>query len=299
MAQSYSISPIVQIEFEQAWEQRLQQMGSLLLSRVKRVTLNGYVKRITQLGSGEMSEITGRSQASNPDNSDLFIRWLRSRKFQRTTWIDEWDPEEIGMLPDPQGPHMEQHVMAYGRKCDAVIRDALGGNAITGEDQSTLTALPSGNIIAKDYVAKGSAVTSGLTFAKVAQAKYLLDHNKVPKTGRTFVCSSQEEQDLIRDVDELKNSRYTQVQPITDGTLDGRTWMGFNWVTGYEDLTVVASVRQCYAFQKDFVAFGDGQRRASVDLLPAQNHSTQVRTRARMNATRTQEEAVIQILCSH
>lgn len=302
MSSSYNLSPLVQIEFERTWLHRLQQMGSLLMPTVTRTTINGYRKRITQLGAGSMRKITGRSQASHPDDSSTFTRWIQADKFERVTWVDEWDPIEIGQLPDPVGPHMEQHVYAYGRQVDAVIRDALEGSAITGEDGVTLISLPSSQIVANDYVKTGSATASGLTFAKVARAKYILDKNKVPKSERYFVISSQEEADLIQDVEELKNNRYTQVQPITDGTLEGKTWMGFMWITNYEDLTLdsaTGTIRNCYAYHKKFVELGDGERRASVDLLPQYSHSTQVRTRARMGATRTQEEAVVQVQCYH
>jgi hypothetical protein len=305
MATSYILDPIVEIEFSRVWEFRLQQMGSLLLPTVSRSTIDGDRKRFTQLGAGEMRKITGRSLATHPDDSTIFARWIVPEKFERVTWVDEWDQKEIGQLPDPVGPHMEQHVMAYGRTVDAVIRDAVEGQAITGDTGTTLVALPSSQIVLKDYVRTGAAARSGMTFAKVGKAKRILDTNKVPLSDRYAVISSQEQDDLVQDVEELKNSRYTNVQPITDGTLDGKTWMGFKWIVNYEDLTVAADsnglgdVRNCLFYHKSFVVFGDGERRASVDLLPLYSHSTQVRTRARMGATRKQEEAVVVVETYH
>jgi hypothetical protein len=305
MATSYVLDPIVEIEFSRVWEFRLQQMGSLLLPTVSRSTIDGDRKRFTQLGAGEMRKITGRSLATHPDDSTIFARWIVPEKFERVTWVDEWDQKEIGQLPDPVGPHMEQHVMAYGRTVDAVIRDAVEGQSITGDTGTTLVALPSSQIVLKDYVRTGAAARSGLTFAKVGKAKRILDTNKVPLSDRYAVISSQEQDDLVQDVEELKNSRYTNVQPITDGTLDGKTWMGFKWIVNYEDLTVAADsnglgdVRNCLFYHKSFVVFGDGERRASVDLLPLYSHSTQVRTRARMGATRKQEEAVVVVETYH
>lgn len=305
MATSYRLDPIVEIEFSRVWEHRLQQTGSLLLPSVSRSSIDGERKRFTQLGAGEMRKITGRSLATHPDDSTIFARWIVAEKFERVTWVDEWDQKEIGQLPDPVGPHMEQHVMAYGRTVDAVIRDAAQGQSITGDTGTTLVALPASQIVAKDYVRTGTPTRSGLTFAKVAKAVRILNVNKVPQMGRFAVISSQEQDDLISDVEELKNSRYTNVQPITDGTLDGKTWMGLKWIVNYEDLTTTADdnglgdVRNCLVYQKDFVVFGDGERRASVDLLPLYSHSTQVRTRARMGATRKQEEAVVIIETYH
>lgn len=296
---SYSIDAHVQIEFERTWQHRLQQTTSMLLPFVTPATINGWMTRRSQLGAGDMRLVTARNGTSQPDTSTTFVRWIRALVYERISWIDEWDDKELGLLAAPTGAHMEQHTSAYGRQIDAVIRDALGGSALTGEDAGTSTALGSAQTIEENYTG-ATAANTGLTWAKVAQAKYLLDTNHVPRDmGRAFVTSAEEERDLIRDVTQLTSRDYTQVQPITDGTLEGKTWMGFHWITNYEYLTETSNVRSCFAFHKKYVEFGDGERRASVDLLPQQSHSTQVRTRARMGASRMQEEGVVEVQTYH
>jgi len=177
------------------------------------------------------------------------------------------------------------------------IRDALGGSALTGTDGTTSTALGSGQTIDEDY---GTA-NSGMTFAKVAQAKYLMDVAKVPTAGRYMICGAQEQQDLILNVEQLVNSRYTNVQPITDGILSGKTWMGFLWIADYQDLTLSESnhIRTCFAVSKPGVTFGQNSKQAFVDRLPGRSQTTQIMTCARMGATRLQEENVVAVECYH
>jgi hypothetical protein len=202
----------------------------------------------------------------------------------------------MASIDSPTGPHLEAHVLAYNRTVDAVIRDALLGSALTGTDGTTSTALGSGQTIDEDY---GTA-NSGMTFAKVAQAKYLMDVAKVPNAGRYMICGAQEQQDLILNVDQLVNSRYTNVQPITDGILSGKTWMGFLWIADYQDLPISETyIRTCIAVSKPGAVFGQNSKQAFVDRLPGRSQTTQIMTCARMGATRLQEENVVGVQCYH
>ncbi len=301
MSASYPLAGLVTIEFEREWQQRLQQMTSRLLQTVTRTTINGDRKRMQQLGALNMRQITGRALATVPDDSTIYNRWLYANEFELVTWIDEWDKEAMAGISDPVGPHMVAHLAAYERQVDATIRDGVQGTSYTGTDGTTGTTVPSSQRIDEDY---GTA-NSGLTFAKVAQAKYILDNNEVPLENRWFICGAQEMQDLITNTQELTNLFYSNVQPINKGGIsNGTEWMGFKWVTNYQRLTNTLEsgtqyIRQCLAYQADYVKFGDGERRASVDLLPAFSHATQIRTRCRMGATRTQEEAVVIVEAAH
>lgn len=295
MSASYPLAGLQTIQYERLWRQRLQQLTSLLLPAVTTTDIAGERKRMQQLGALTMRAVTGRSLVTVPDDSTIYDRWLLATPFELCTWIAEWDAEAMASIDSPTGPHMEAHVLAYNRTVDAVIRDALGGSSLTGTDGTTSTALGSGQTIDKSY---GTA-NSGMTFAKVAQAKYLHDVAKVPSADRYAICGAQEQQDLILNVEQLVNSRYTNVQPITDGTLAGKTWMGYKWITEYQDLNVASSIRSTFFVGKSMVAFGQNEKRASVDLLPARSHTTQIRTRARMGATRLQEEGVVLVQCYH
>lgn len=297
MPSIYDIGPHVQIDYERVWQHRLQETQSLLESTVKKVSINGERKRVSQMGAVQDREITTRAASSIADAPETYIRWLLAKKFETVQDIDEWDEVDLGLLASPQGAYMEASVMAYKRRIDATIISALNGNAVTGEDGTTLTALPSGQIVDEDF---GTA-NSGLTFAKVSEAKYRLDLAKVPVTGRYFICSPQEEQDLIQNVIEVKSSDYTMVSPITDGSLMGKTWMGFQWITQNIDLPLSESdaIRRAFAYHRDYVEFGDGQRKANIDIIPDASHKIQIRTRYRMGATRRQEEGVVAVECYH
>jgi hypothetical protein len=292
----YEIAPHVQIDYERVWQHRLQAVKSHLIDTVSRVSVNGERRRVSQLAQQAMREITGRALPTVASAPETYVRWMLCKKFENPQLIDEWDQVDLGLLATPQSAYIQGDVFAYNRQIDATIVAALNGNAVTGTDGTTLTPLPSGQIIDEDY---GTA-NSGLSFAKVSQAKYLLDAAFVPQMGRFFICSPQEEQDLIQNVIELKSSDYTQVQPITDGTLEGKTWMGFQWRTQTRDLPISETyIRRAFAYHKDYVEFGDGERRVSIDVMPGDSHAIQIRSRCRMGASRRQEEGVVAVECYH
>jgi hypothetical protein len=298
MPELYTVGPHVQIEYERLWTHLLQETTSHLLPTVKKVTVNGERRRMSQLGAVAYREITGRALPTIANAPTTYVRWLVPKKYENPQIIPEWDAEDLGLLATPQSAYLEADVYAYNRQVDATIVAALNGNAITGEDGTTLTALPAAQIIDEDF----GATNAGLTFAKVAEAKYRLDAAFVPQMNRHFICSPQEEQDLILNVIQVQSSDYTKVQPITDGSLMGKTWMGFTWHTQVRDLPVseVAGnnyIRRAFAYHSDYVEFGDGQRRVNIDVLPERSQAIQIYARARMGASRRQEEGVVAIEC--
>jgi len=292
----FDIGAHIQIDYERVWQHRLQETASHLIETVSRVPVKGERKRVSQLAQQAMREITGRALPTIASAPDTYVRWLLAKKYENPQLIDEWDEADLGLLATPQSAYIEGDVFAYNRQIDATVVAALNGSAVTGEDGTTLTPLPAGQIIDEDF---GTA-NSGLTFAKVAEAKYRLDAAFVPQMGRYFICSPQEEQDLIANVIQVQSSDYTAVQPITDGSLNGKTWMGFMWKTQVRDLPISETyIRRAFAYHKNYVEFGDGERRVSIDIMPGESHAIQIRSRCRMGASRRQEEGVVAVECYH
>jgi hypothetical protein len=95
---------------------------------------------------------------------------------------------------------------AIGRAMDDEIIDALGGTAKTGKDGTTSTAFPASQKIA--------VASSGLTIAKLVNAKKILDQNNVDASIKKYIVVSPEQiEDLLNnttvtssDFNTVKNS---------------------------------------------------------------------------------------------
>jgi len=292
------------IDYKQNWFHRIQQFPSLLADTVTNDTVDGFIKRYSQLERQVMGDITVRHGTTNRQSAEMFIRWLKTRKHDIANVIDEWDDKELGELISPKGAIIENQGFAYNTKKDRTIIEAAEGSATTGEDADVLVPLPASQIVPVSFNPGGAPADSGMTFAKVARARRIFQDNVLPlNNGMAFaIISPEADEALVRDVEEARNKDYTQISPIADGTVDGKMWMGFKWIV-HTDLTTgdvtgaggTVQGTNCLFWHKQFMYFGDGEKRSNVDILPENSHGVQCRTRTRMGAMRFEEKAVVKV----
>lgn len=282
-----------QTDFAQNWDHLVQQGDSRLEGKCKEYPCNGKERTVSQIGKSKMRLITTRNGQTIPSDSPLAKRWIRLKGYDEVTFIDEFDDVALGELPTPQSEHVQAHSYAAHRTMDEVKIAALEGTAYIGEDGTTAVSLGASQKVAVDYVASGTADSSGLTLAKLIKAKQILDENEVPSEGRVFLYSAQQLADLLNDVEEVKNSNYNDVKALVDGKLD--TFLGFEFVRT-ELLTLDSStdVRTCIAYHKDGVGYSVGTGRSvKISIRDDLNETIQIRTKMLIGAARLEEERVV------
>ncbi len=284
-------------QFGDNWEHLLQQKDSRLEGKVRKAMVKGKERTFNQLGKGRMRLITTRNGTTVPSDSPMAKRWVRPVAYDEVTWIDEFDNVALGELVTPESEHVAQHGFAAKRTMDEVIIAALEGTAYIGETGTTPVDLTSAEKVAVDYVQSGSTANSGLTLAKLARAKYLLDTEEVPEDGRYFVHAAKQLNDLLVNVIEVKSSDYNEVKALYDGKVT--RFMGFDFVmTQLLTLSTVTDIRTCIAYHKDGIVLGLGEdKKVKIDILPTQNHSIQIRTTLMIGATRLEEKRVVLVYC--
>jgi hypothetical protein len=127
----------------------------------------------------------------------------------------------------------------------------------------------------------------------MTRAKYILDKNEIEDEGRYFVISAKQLQDLLANVIEIKSSDYNNVKALVDGNVT--RFLGFEFVrTELITLDTTTDIRTCIAYQRDRIALGVALDKAvKIDILPALNHTIQIRTVLMLGATRLEEEGVV------
>jgi hypothetical protein len=280
--------------FQTSFDQVLQQENSKLLSAVTRDDFTGNNKWYNIMEDDEMSAITVRKGVTPDGEMDAYKVWNFQAPFHKVTTFDEWDQHFLGSIVLPTSDTVRNHVMAYNRKVDDVIIDALGGNRVTGESAGTSTALPSGQKVAVDFVESGSTTNSGLTIGKLRQAQYIMDTDEVPEEDRFFVCTAKQKQDLLRTT-ELTSSDYSEVKALVRGQID--TFLGFKFIMSQRLDTITTNVRAAYAFHKRAIKLSGKDRMTKMDELPTRNHALQIRTKCMLGAFRYMDELVVQVAC--
>jgi hypothetical protein len=285
-------------EFSTNWEHLVQQKLSKLRDYVSIDKVIGKEKSFNQMAAVEMTAITTRAGNTNVTDTALAKRWLRPRPYEKADLFDEWDQEYLGQISLPTSEVVNNHAAAYLRACDKIILEAAIGAAYTGETGVTPTALPNSQKVLANFVESGTAATSGLTIAKLRQAKFILDDNEVDEDDeRIIAVSAKQLQDLLRTI-EVTNADYNTVRALVNGQVD--TFMGFKFrrvnksFLGYDAAT---GVRTCVAYAKSGLKMSDGGRKVHVDIRPDKSHALQIRTVASIGATRMEEAKVVAIEC--
>jgi len=284
-------------QFSTNLELKLQQTGSKLRGKVREgMHVGKQASPINQLGAVQLRAPAGRFAPLARQDADTTRRWVFPQDGELPQLIDSFD--ELRTIVDPKSAYSTNAANAVGRAWDDCLIAAATGSAQIGTDAnglSTETFDTTNHQIASTF---GSSAASGLTVAKMIEAKRILRHYHVDIESDpiTLVIGSQQESDLLNQV-QVVSTEYNDRPVLVDGRVT--RFLGFDIVV-LERLSVSSNVRNCFAFAKSGLYLGiwrDMINRVSIrEDLSGQPY--QVYTSATYGATRTQPGKVISILCS-
>ena len=206
------------------------------------------------------------------------------KDFLWASLIDEEDKRR--MLVDPVSAYTKNAGMSMGRQWDDLIIAAAVGSSYDGT--GTEVVFDTSN----QQVAAG---TTGMTIAKLTEAKYILDSNDVEDMDRCIVISPQELSQLLNTT-EITSSDYNSVRALVKGEIN--TFMGFEFIVTTR-LTDDATNRNCFAFQKNALLLAiNKDTEIRRDERPDLSYALQVFARFTANAGRIDDAGVVSILCA-
>jgi hypothetical protein len=290
-------------QFSTNIELKLQQMGS----KLRGLTNEGFhvgkqASPINQVGAIALKAPAGRFAPKNRTDADFTRRWVFPQDGEIDQLIDSFD--ELKTISDPKGKYVENAAMAVGRAWDDAIIAAAFGTAQIGADAGGLSAEtfntgPTvGNVGFQVVSNFGSSAASGLTVAKIIEARRVLRHYHVDieNDPLTLVIGSQQEADLLNQV-QVVSTEFNDRPVLSDGMV--KKFLGFNIVVS-ERLQTASNLRNIIAYAKSGMYLGmwkDTVNRVSIrnDLS---SEPYDLFTQASYGATRTQPGKVLQIVCS-
>lgn len=286
-------------QFSTNMELKLQQMGSKLRGKVREgFHVGKMASPINQVGAVQLQSAQGRFAPISRVDADFTRRWVFPQDGSLPQLIDSFD--ELKTIVDPKSMYSENASMAVGRAWDDCLISAAFGTAQIGQDAAGLSSetwasFSGAYVVAHDF---GSSATTGLTVAKLHEARRIFRHYHVDIDAdqMCLVIGSQQESDLFNQA-QVVSTEFNDRPVMTDGRLT--RFLGFDLVV-MERLPVVSSDRQCLAFVKSGLYLGiwrDITNRVTIrDDLESQPY--QLYTMVSYGATRTQPGKVIQILCN-
>lgn len=302
---SFQVTTAFVQDYKRTVEMLLQQTGGKLAGAVMNESFTGKAgKAVEQIGAVTPTKNLSRHADTPLISTPHDARWIYPNDYDWADLID--DQDKLRMIIDPTSPYAMNGANAMRRAQDEEILLAFFGTAKTGENGTTSTTFPAGQIVA---VNKGSASNTGLTVAKLREAKRLLLAAGVDIDSDPLYCAitSYEHDSLLNEAQAI-NLDYTNKPVLVEGRI--RQFMGFNFIniefsdsTSYPQaaasLVNGSSQRLVPVWAKSGVMLGTwNDLTVKVDPRADKRYSTQVYCSGTWGATRIQEKKVVQILCA-
>lgn len=275
----------------------LQQKGSKLRGLVTSDTYIGeQASPVDQIGAVEMQAVNGRFEAMGRVDADTDRRWVLPQDWDLPQLIDSFD--KLRLLTDPSSKYVENAVMAAGRKIDDIIIEGFFGTNKTGKSGSTSTvhAISGVNGVAVNYGASGN---TGLTVAKLRQAKKLLMKSEVDLEADPIYCivTAEQHDNLLAEA-QVISLDYNERPVLMDGKI--KRFLGIDFVH-CERLDVDSnSYRRVPVWAKSGMHLGlwndinsDVSQRKDLRGLPFQSYVYMT-----AGSTRLEEKKIIEVKCA-
>jgi len=265
-----------------------QQMGSLLRNAVDSESVNGEKAFFDQVGSAAAILRTTRHADTPLIDTPHSRRMVTLSDYEYADLID--DQDKVRLLVDPTSTYTRAAAAAMGRAMDDVIISAALGTAKTGKDGSTSTAFDTSN----SQIAAGA---SGLTLAKLIEAKEILDSGDVdPSIPRYIAVSPKQVTDLLNNTT-VTSSDYNTVKALAMGEIN--SFVGFNFIVTNRLGVDGSSNRRVFAWAMDGIKLAVGKEpTARIDERADKSYATQIYYAQTIGATRMEEKKVVEVLCA-
>ncbi len=263
-----------------------QQKDHRLTGAYRYKDLRAEAANFDRLAKVGMTEYTDNHGDSPVNDAPFSRRKLTPKNYE---WGDIVDRKNIvRMLMDPTSDLVMAGAAAVNRQKDQMLIDASTGNAVAVSGGSdTNVALPAGQTI--------PAGGTGLTFDKIREAKKKLDDIDAPTEDRFAVIGSHQLNTDLLAIPEATSSDYNPVHTLLEGRV--AHWMGFKWILSNQ-LALATADRSCLFFQKGALGLGLNEDFYHyVAPLPRQRNAYQVYVEVIGDATRIEDELMVEVVC--
>jgi len=297
MAENQGLSALFTQEYSSNVELLLQQTRSKLRGRVREGSHVGKMASpINQFGSVVMKQAKGRFSPLDHTQPDTIRPWVFPTPGELPLLIDSFDRLET--IVDPQGPYTQSGAAAVNRWYDDTVIGSFFATRQVGTDLASLTADTFSTANFQVASTFGSSAASGLTVAKLIEAKRILEHyhNDLEMDRPCIVIGSQQHADLLNQV-QVVSTEFNERPVLVNGRV--QQFLGFDFIVS-ERLSVASNVRNVPVFVKSGMYLGIWQDMTTfAEYRPdLSGRPLQLLMQTMTGAVRLQAGKVVSILCA-
>ena len=277
---------------------KLQQRQSKLRGRcMEGAHVGKQASPVQYIGAIQMQTPVGRYAPIGRQDVDFSRRWVFPVDKSANQLIDSFDKLKTAIEPTSQ--YSDVAAAAVAREWDDRLIQAAFATAQIGTDAGSLTTETFSTTSWQIASTFGSSAASGLTVAKMIEAKRVFRKAQVEvdEEAMTWITNSQGESDLLNQVQVVSSDFAGNRPTLVDGKVT--RFMGFDIIYS-ERLTSTSNVRQNIPFVRSGLYLGvwldtmnDVTQRRDLESLPYQ-----IYTMMSSGATRLEPGRLLQVLCA-
>jgi hypothetical protein len=294
---SENLPKLFTTQFSDILALKLQQRQSKLRGRcMEGFHVGKQASPIQYIGAIQMKPPAGRFAPIGRQDVDFTRRWVFPVDRDANQLIDTFDKLKTAIEPTSQ--YSDVAAAAVSREWDDRLISSAFAVASLGVDASAFTTETFNTTLYQIASTFGSAAASGLTVAKMIEAKRIFRKAQVDLEAETltWVTNSQGESDLLNQV-QVVSTDFSDKPTLVEGKVT--RFLGFDIVYS-ERLTSDGITRQNIPFVKSGLYLGiwkdtenDIDRRKDLSGLPYQ-----IYTCMSSGATRLEPGRLLQALCA-
>lgn len=276
----------------------VQQKGSRLRGSVMSGShIGNQASPVDQVGAVTANKVINRFGPIIRTDGPLDRRWVFPQDYDIALFIDSFD--KLRLLVDPQSIYAINGMYAMGRAQDDEIIAAFHGPSKTGQNGGTTTTLPAGQIVS---VMQGAAAPSGMSVAKLRQARLILMQNEVDlDIDELYAVMKAKQIDNLLAEAQVVSTDFNDKPVLVDGRIT--RFLGINFIhserllSGVDDQGGVSDAIPIYA--KTGMYFGEWSAiRVDISIRrDLQGLPYQVYCLGTFGATRVEEKKVTKVWC--
>ena len=295
---SENLPKLFTTQFSTILQMKLQQRQSKLRGRVMEGNHVGkQASPIQYIGAVQMKPPSGRFAPIGRQDVDFTRRWVFPVDRDCNQLIDSYD--KLKTIIEPTSQYSDVAAAAVAREWDDRLIGAAFADASIGTDGASFTTETFSTSSWQIASTFGSAAASGLTVAKMIEAKRIMRKAQVDLDAETltWITNSQGESDLLNQVQVVSSDFNGQSAVLKEGKVTH--FMGYDIVYS-ERLTSSSNVRQNIVTARSGLYLGiwmdvqnDVSQRRDLSSLPYQ-----IYTMMSSGATRLEPGRLLQVLCA-
>jgi hypothetical protein len=300
IAMSENLPKLFTTQFSTVLALKLQQKTSKLRGRcMEGHHVGKQASPIQYIGAIQMKPPTGRFAPIGRQDVDFTRRWVFPVDRDANQLIDTFD--KLKTVIEPTSQYSDVAAAAVAREWDDRLIAAALGTSSLGTDGASFTTETWASISSSYSVAStfGSTAASGLTVAKMIEAKRIMRKSQVDIENEplTWITNSQGESDLLNQV-QVVSTEFNDRPVLQNGKVTG--FLGWDIIYSERLPVNTTNVRSNIAFVKSGLYLGiwkdvetNISRREDLSSLPYQ-----IYTMMSSGATRLEPGRLEEILCA-